>query len=201
MKSQEKRQTMTKVQEIKLKKYRWAVKLFVLSLCLSSIFSLISQTIISSLGLFFSILTICIFILISIVFDMIGIAVTSCNQSFFEEKIKTKTKGGEVGLKLCQNAEKVCSFCADMIGDVCGILSGAGGGCIILALVGKIENQSIVILISILISALIAGVTIFGKAIMKDFALKNSNKVILKVGLLIEKLFYRKKRKKVAKNR
>ncbi len=190
---------LTKTQGLNVSKYKWAVKLFVLSLCLSSVFSLISQSIISSLGLFFSILTICVFIFISIVFDMVGIAVTSCKEEFFLNEVKAKTKGAETGLNLVQNAEKVCSFCADMIGDVCGILSGAGGGCIILALSGKINNASVVVLVSTLISALVAGVTIFGKAIMKQFAIKNSNKIILKVGSLMEKLTYKKKSKKIQK--
>ena len=184
-----------KIQNIKFFKYRWAIKMFVLSLCLSSIFSLISQTLMSSLGIIMSVFTIIVFIFISIVFDMIGIAVTSCSHEFFSEKIKEGVKGANIGLSLCQNSEKVCSFCADVVGDICSILSGAGGACVILSLSGQISNESLSILISTLVSALIAGVTIFGKACMKEYAIKNSNKLILKVGKLFEKIFFKKYKK------
>lgn len=183
-------------QSIKLKKYRWAIKMFILALCLSSVFSLISQTILNSLGIITSVITICLFIFISIVFDMIGIAATSCDPKFFEEKIKINTKGANVGLSLAKNSEKVCSFCADVVGDICGILSGAGGASIILSVISIIHNPSLAILVSTLVSSLIAGITIFGKACMKEYAIKNSNKLILFVGKFLEKIFFKKKRKK-----
>ena len=178
--------------DLKLKKYAWAVKIFVLSLCLSSIFSIISQTVMSSLGIVMSILTICFFIIISIIFDMVGIAVTSCNKQFFLEKIKRKENGAEVGLLLCKNSEKVCSFCADVVGDICGILSGAGGAGVILSLSSQISNDTLLIIVSTLVSAFIAGVTIFGKACMKEYAIKNADKIILRVGIIYEKIFFKK---------
>ena len=181
---------------VKVKKYSWAVKMFVLALCLSSVFSLISQSIMSSLGLFTSIITISLFIVISVIFDMIGIAVTSSDEEFFIKKIEEGEKGAGVGLNLAKNSEKVCSFCADVVGDICGILSGSGVACVILSISGKIHNPSLFIIISTLLSALIAGITIFGKACMKEYAIKNSNKIILKVGKILEKTFFRKKRKK-----
>ena len=184
------------VQNIKLKKYRWALKMFILALCLSSVFSLISQTILTSLGVITAVITICIFIFVSIVFDMIGIAVTSCSLSFFEEKLKNNISGASVGLSFAKNSEKVCSFCADVIGDICGILSGAGGASVILSVSAIIHNPSLAILISTLVSSFIAGITIFGKACMKEYAIKNSNKIILLAGKITEKIFFRKKRKK-----
>lgn len=196
MKIVTKKTKKVKTLNTKLKKYRWAFKMFVLALCLSSVFSLLSQSIMSSLGLFTSIVTISIFIFISIVFDMIGIAVTSCSEDFFNEKINEKVSGAEIALNLCNNSEKVCSFCADVVGDICGILSGSGVACVILSISNKIHNNSLFIIISTLLSALIAGLTILGKACMKEKAIKNSNKIILNVGKILEKLFFIKKKKK-----
>lgn len=178
----------------KVYRYRWAVRMFILSLCLSSVFSLISQTLMSSLGITMSVITIVIFIAISIGFDMIGIAVTSAKIEFFKERIETI--GGRTGLNLVNNSEKVCSFCADVVGDICGILSGAGGACVIMSLANNIENSSLIILITTLVSSLIAGITIFGKACMKEYAIKNSNKIILNIGKVLEKTIFRKKMKK-----
>ena len=181
---------------IKVKKYNWAIKMFILAISMSAVFSLISQSIMSSLGLFTSLFIILLFIVISVIFDMIGIAVTSSNEDFFKKKISEGVSGAGVGLNLARNSEKVCSFCADVVGDICGILSGSGVACVILSISGKIHNPSLFIIISTLLSALIAGLTIFGKACMKEYAIKNSNKIILRVGKIIEKIFFRKKRKK-----
>ena len=173
--------------------YGWAIRMFFLTLCLSSLFSLISQSLMSYLGVVTSILTILTFIFISICFDMVGIAVTSASRDFFKNNNK---KGVEVGKLLVDNSEKVCSFCADVVGDICGILSGAGGASVILSFTNIIKDQNIMVIVSTLVSALIAGVTIFGKACMKEKAIKNANTIILKVGYLCEKIFFRKKRKK-----
>ncbi len=131
-----------------------------------------------------------LFIAVSVVFDMIGIAVTSCDEKFFLELIEKKQLGAQVAHKLCRNSEKVCSFCADVVGDICGILSGAGGACIIMTLSKNISSPSIIVIISTVVSSLIAGLIIFFKAIMKGRAIKNANKIILKIGKIIEKLFF-----------
>ncbi len=178
-----------KIQSLEIKRYRWAIKMFVVSVCLSSIFSIISQSILSTLGVVVATILILLFIAISVIFDMIGIAVTSCEEEYFLKLIREKQPGAQVAQKLCQNSEKVCSFCADVVGDICGILSGAGGACIIMTLSKNISSPSITVLISTMVSSLIAGLIIFCKAIMKGRAIKNANHIILKIGRLIERLF------------
>ena len=74
-----------------------------------------------------------------------------------------------------------------MVGDICSTLCGAGGACIVVALTENIYNNHILILISISVSALIAGLTIFFKALMKEYALKNCNKIILRLGKILER--------------
>ena len=178
-----------KIQSIEFKRYRWAVKMFVVSICLSSIFSLLSQSILSTLGAAIAAVLILVFISISVAFDMIGIAVTSCDEDYFLKLVEKKHPGAQVALKLCRHSEKVCSFCADVVGDICGILSGAGGACVIMSLSKNISSPSIVVLISTLVSSLIAGLTIFFKAIMKGRAIKHANRIILRLARVIEKLF------------
>ncbi len=178
-----------KIQAIEFKRYRWAIKMFVVSVCLSSIFSIISQSILSTLGVIVATMLIFLFIVISVVFDMIGIAVTSCDEQYFLELIEKKQSGAQVALKLSNNSEKVCSFCADVVGDICGILSGAGGACIIMSLSKNISSPSVIVIISTMVSSLIAGLIIFFKAIMKGRAIKNANHIILRLGKIIEKFF------------
>ena len=188
------KQNKVKTSAIEVKRYKWAFKMFVVSLCLSSLFSLLSQTVLSHLGVILAAATIMLFIFVSVVFDMIGIAITSADESFFKTQLENHVKGSTIAIKLKKHSEKVCSFCADVVGDICGILSGAAGACIIMSLVKNISNSSVVILISTLVSSLIAGLTILFKALMKGYAIKNANKIILRLGKLLEKLFFYNKK-------
>ena len=140
-----------------------------------------------------AIIGIVIFIFFSVLFDMLGIAVASCDQDIFEKWHAEGKKGAGVGLSLCKNSEKMCSFCADVVGDICSTLCGAAGACIVTSLTNDIYNDNVVLLTAISVSAIIAGITIFFKALMKEQALKNSNKIILQLGTLLEKTIFKDK--------
>lgn len=184
---------------INFSRYRWAIKIFFLAICLSCLFSMFSQSILSSMGIIMAIITIVFFIFISVVFDMIGVAITCTSEEYYLERIG-KEKGSIVALSMKKNSEKVCSFCNDVVGDICGILSGASGACVIMTISEHIQNSALVVVISSLVSAVIAGLTIFSKALMKSYAINNANKFILKVGKMIENsIFYKKMRKTVDK--
>ena len=182
------------------KKYRWAIRMFFIAISMSMFFGFISQTLLTRMGVVIATIGIAFFIFISVTFDMLGIAVASAECEVFEDWAEKGIKGSKVGLKLCQNSEKVCSFCADVVGDICSTLCGAAGACIVVAFTGAISSPHIIMLSSISTSALIAGVTIFFKALMKEKALKHSNKIILRLGIFLEKTFFKEKVKKVLKN-
>jgi CBS domain containing-hemolysin-like protein len=189
-----KRYHKAKIQSNEIAKYRWAFRMFFISISLSVFFGFLSQTVLSNLGILFASIGIMFFIFVSVIFDMVGIAVASADIDVFEKWKNENIKGARVGLKLCINSEKVCSFCADVVGDICGTLCGAGGACIIAAATKNAADGNMVVIVSVLMSAVIAGLMIFFKAIMKSRALKNSNKIILKIGRIFEKLFYREKK-------
>lgn len=176
---------------------RWAVKTLILSISLSIVFSVISQSLFPRLSIFMSIFIIVFFIIVSVIFDMISVAVTSINQ----EKLMAykSVRGFETALHLCKNTEKVSSFCGDVIGDICGILSGAGGVSLVLNM--KIHDPNIYFVITCLISSVIAGLTIFGKAIMKNYSVEHCDLVVIKTGQIIDTLFcgFHKKNKEISK--
>ena len=182
-------------ESINFSRYRWAIKIFFLTIVMSCLFSLFSQTILSSMGIIMAIITIFFFIILSVVFDMVGTAITCTTEDFFLRRLN-KESGATVALSMKKNSEKVCSFCNDVVGDICGILSGACGACVILGITSHIKNDGIVVLVSSLVSAVIAGLTIFSKAIMKSYAINNANEFILKIGKKIEKTYFYKKYKK-----
>ena len=184
-----------KSSSVEIRQYRWAFKMFIVSICLSSLFSLLSHSVLSSLGAVMACFMIALFIFLSVIFDMIGIAVASADEDFFKKQVEAKVPGSEVALRLKKNSEKVCSFCADVVGDICGILSGAGGACVILSISQNISQPSVVIIVSTLVSSLIAGLTILFKALMKGKAMKNADRIILKIGRLMDKIFFYKRKK------
>lgn len=130
---------------------------------------------------------------------MIGVAVTSADIK--ELKVFEGQAGHKSAIKLCQNTEKISSFCGDVVGDICSILSGAGGVSLVLNM--HIHNANVYFIITCLVSSLIAGLTIFGKAVMKGYAVDNCQKVVIKTGKILEtspltylkSLFKRKKDK------
>ncbi len=176
--------------------YRWAFQTLMLSISLSIMFGLLSQTLLSQLGVIMAVVGICVFIMISVVFDMFGIAVASADENLFIEWRKEGIFGASAGLHLCENSEKVCSFCADVVGDICSTLCGAGGACVVVALTQHLKSSNLVLFISTLVSAVIAGLTIFFKALMKERAITHANSIILKIGKLLEKRLLRRKRLK-----
>lgn len=113
---------------------------------------------------------------------MISVAVTSIN---FEQLEKYKGKTGySTAIILCENTEKISSFCGDVVGDICGILSGAGGVSLVLNM--HITDQTINFIVTCLISSIIAGLTIFGKAMMKNYSVENCKTVVMTTSRFIE---------------
>ena len=95
--------------------------------------------------------------------------------------------------------QKVSSFCGDVIGDICGILSGAGGVSLVLNM--HITNESIYFLVTCLVSSLIAGITIFGKAIMKNYSVEHCDLVVMKTAEILENFPFMKKKKNKEKRK
>jgi hypothetical protein len=108
-----------------------------------------------------------------------------------------KLYGAKQSIRLIRNADKVSNVCNDVVGDICGIISGAAGAYIIFRIIGAQETVTITELV---ITGLITALTVGGKALGKTIALRNSNYIIYKVSVIIKFvldkiLFFTKKRK------
>lgn len=166
---------------MKSSSFRWAFKIFILSISLSIVFSVISQSLFPRLSVFVSLFVIAFFVFVSTVFDMVAVAVTSANTqnlANYQNEKEYKT-----ALRLVENTEKIASFCGDVVGDICSILSGAGGVSLVINM--GITDPNVYFIITCLVSSLIAGLTIFCKAIMKTYAVKNAEKVVLKTASIM----------------
>lgn len=165
-------------------KYLWAIQVFFITFCLSLLFSFISTNAINNLTLVPAIFILLFVVVLGIITDTIGVAVTVGNEEDFHAKASKKIVGAKSSIKLIRNSAKVANICCDVIGDICGVLSGA----ISAMLAVKISNiLQINININFLISAVVAAVTVGSKAIGKIIGQEHSTEIVHIVGTLLNK--------------
>lgn len=155
---------------------KWIAIIICLSFVISFFFSLIAQLTIPNLSLLLGIIITLLFILFGILFDIIGVSVTTADEKVFHSMNSRKVKGASVAVKFKKNADKVSSFCCDVIGDICGIISGACGTIITTSLATSFHFN--LLFTGLFVAAIIAALTIGGKAIGKSFAVNNSNVIL-----------------------
>jgi CBS domain containing-hemolysin-like protein len=160
---------------------KWLCQIFVLSLVLSIAFSLLAQLTLSHTNLAISLILIIVLIVISVIADIVGVAVTACSVKPLLGSIEKHVFGARMGLKIVKNADKASSICSDVIGDICSILSGAGGVSITIQLSNLLPAVSGFVL-ALLVNAVIASLSIVGKAVGKTYALNYPFQVVLSVG-------------------
>ena len=101
-----------------------------------------------------------------------------------------KVRGANIAVLFKKNAEKVSSFCCDVIGDICGLLSGSAASTIALLLISKYSLAALPT--TIIIAAVVASLTIGGKAIGKTFAINKSDIILYEFSKFVS-YFYKKK--------
>lgn len=171
--------------------YKWVVTITILAFIISIIFSALSETLIPNVNVIIGILILIIFILIGIIFDMVGVAVQSSDEAPFHSMNSRKVKGADVAVVFKKNADKASTFCNDVIGDICGIISGTAGSIIASTLAVKFDfDQFMTILI---ITGLVSALTIGGKALGKSIAVNKSNYILYEFAKIISN-FYKVKR-------
>ncbi len=169
-----------------MKKDNWIPKAFLMTFFIALIFSSASNAIVQKYNNFILLSIICIlFILIGIIFDIIGTAVLTGNEATFHAKSAKKIRGSKEGVYLIKNANRVSSICNDVIGDICGIVSGSMGA--ILAINISVKLNISVVITTLLISSIISSLTVGGKAIGKKYAIKNSDEIIFITAKVLNK--------------
>ena len=170
---------------------KWVLIVTVLAFAISIVMTLFSKVVLENVGLLVAILITLLFILLGIIFDIIGVAVTSGDEVVFHSMSARKVRGGKVGVKLLKNTEKVSSICCDVIGDVCGIISGTSG-VVIVTLVIKLTNYN-ELLISLLVAGIISSLTIGGKALGKGLAINKSKEIVTMVSKILSIFEFKRK--------
>lgn len=157
---------------------KWILRTFILTFSLAVIFSVISELIIRHVNVFSAFLMLLVIIFIGIFFDAIGIAVAAASEKPFHAMSAAKIESARYSILLIKNASKVSNFCNDVIGDIAGIISGTTIG-IILGAISKYDfiaaNQTF---FAIIMSGIVAALTVGGKAMGKDIAINHAKEVV-----------------------
>lgn len=169
--------------------YKWITTVTLLAFFISLVFSFFSETTIPNANSIVATIVILLFIGIGILFDMVGIAITVADIKTFNSMATKQVRGARLAVKLIQNNEKASSFCNDVIGDICGIISGSAG--VALANILSDTLNVNLFIMSLLITAIIAALTIGGKAIGKATAINKSTPILFRFSKVIA-CFYRK---------
>ena len=185
-----------KKNQSKFKKYfRWPLIVLVLSFSLSMAFGVLSEVALNGAGIAISVIVIVVFLIIAIITDMIGVAIASCDIKNFRAMASRKVRGAKEAIMLYKHADMVSSIFADILGDICSILSGAAGAAVTTRLITSAMSDFIGVVVASLVSAVIASLLIFGKALMKRYSMNHSDKIILIIGKILS-IFHRQKPKK-----
>ena len=168
-------------------KWKWCIKIFFITLFLSFCLSVLSELLLegnqSIVITLLSVGLLVFFIALAVFCDMIGVAMASADISPFMAMASKKVRGAKETIKLLKNADKASSFFCDIVGDACGIICGAIGASIIGTIISSGNIQKI--LLGALMSAFIAALTVFGKAIGKNIAIQNANSIVYRVGKFV----------------
>lgn len=168
----------------KKKNVQWVVTIFIATILISGTISLVSDEVMAGSGLMVAFCILLAIIFVGILFDVIGMAVATADEKPFHSMASRKVPGAQEAIRLLRNAERVSSICNDVVGDICGVVSGSASATIAALILADV-NLNWPEGVSLVMSALVAGLTVGGKAIGKTVAVKSCTQIVHLVGRVI----------------
>ena len=170
---------------------RWIATISIASFFLSVIMSYTSNQALEHVGNLIAFVILFAFIALGILFDVIGVAATVSTEKRFHSMAARKVSGAKQAIWITRNAEKVGSFCNDVVGDISGIISGATSAVIITHLTKNGTDLRSIVL-SLVITGCVSSLTIGGKAIGKTIGISRSEDIVFMVGRLLAVFSWKK---------
>jgi CBS domain containing-hemolysin-like protein len=164
---------------------KWSTKITFITLTLAAFFAIISSFLLSGAPLAIGMVVVIIIILIGIAADTIGLSSAASSEEPFHAMASKKINGSKEAVQICRNAPVFSSFFNDVIGDICGVVSGTATAVVVLQLLselGKTENSITHFIVTVAFTSVVAALTVGGKAICKTFAIRSSTNIILFIG-------------------
>ena len=163
----------------KRKYLKWAFMSMGITFSLSMLINIVSESSIKGSPAWVALLVLFAIILIGVVFDIVGTAVTAAEEAPFHSMASRRVKGATKGIMLLRNAERVSNICNDVIGDICGIVSGSTTAVIVGMLF--VKGTDFAFWGGIAVTACVAALTVGGKAFGKGIAISKSNDIVFMV--------------------
>ncbi|MDE5729341.1 MAG: hypothetical protein K2I20_04110 [Clostridia bacterium] len=156
----------------------WGVSVLFLSFALTILFSFLTEISISEDSpAYVCVIVLLVLLLLNIGCDLLANAIISSSPEAYHAMASNKIRGAKRAVTLCRNATKLSSIFADVIGDICGIVSGAAGAVLGVIIAGN-GDATIKLISAIGVSAVIGALTVGGKAIFKHFAIKYNKQIV-----------------------
>ena len=174
----------TAKREDKRKNRKWVIQVFLMTIAISGTISLLSDVVMERSNIFVAFVILLLIVLVGILFDIVGMAVTSADEKPFHSMASRKVPGAQECIKLLRNAERVSSICCDVVGDICGVVSGSASATIAAQILANFEFGWPDI-VSLLLSSLVAALTVGGKAIGKSLAVNSSTSIVYLTGQVL----------------
>ncbi|MFC3039021.1 hypothetical protein ACFOGI_01975 [Virgibacillus xinjiangensis] len=170
----------------KLKKsLKFSFTIAVITFVLAAIFSVVSSSLLNDVIWIVGLVIVLIIVLIGVFFDMLGIAATAADEKPFHAMAAEKVSGAKQAVMITRNADRFASFCNDVIGDISGIVSGTASAIVVLQIArifGDGEGSALQLVLSTILTSLVAALTVGGKAVGKTLAIHSSTNIIFMVG-------------------
>lgn len=176
----------------KKKRNVWPLKALIISFTLSFLVNAGSELVLEDSQIWIAGLLTLLILAIGVVFDMIGTATTSCDVQPFLAMASRKVKGAKTAVKLAKNRDVVSSVCCDIVGDICGIVSGVCAASIVVQVTQFVEGAVWNFLLSVFIYAVISTATITLKAACKKLAVNKAVGIVFGVAKFLS-IFSREK--------
>ncbi|WP_082233884.1 hypothetical protein [Halobacillus massiliensis] len=167
---------------------KFSVSIAVITFVLAAIFSIVSNSVMSGVAWGIGLIIVFIIVLTGVVFDMLGIAATAADEPPFHAMAAEKIPGAKEAIIIVRNADRFASFCNDVIGDISGIVSGTASAVVVIQLanaLGSSDGSGVQITLSVLLTSIVAALTVGGKAVGKFFAIHSSTKIIFATARVI----------------
>lgn len=170
------------------KSINWSISVAVITFVLAALFAIISTALLNGLSWAAGMIVVFSIVLIGILFDIIGVAATASQEKPFHAMAAEKVHGAKQAILLTRNADRVASFCNDVIGDISGIVSGTASAIVVMQLTiqfGQGDGSLFQTIVSVTFTSVVAAMTVGGKALGKTYAIRYSKNVVFQVGRLL----------------
>ena len=183
---------LDKIRQKRKKNVRWILFILLWTFIISIALSMLSTNLLSNSSLPVAVFLLIVLIFIGILFDIVGVAVTAATAPPFHSMSSRKVFGAKKAVSLIKNADKVSSFCNDVVGDIIAIITGSMGAVIVVSVSMMFALEGVYMMAAtMLVTAIISAISIGGKAVGKNIAINRCGQIVFIVAKILSKLSFK----------